>query len=114
MAKAKSVYVCNQCGYETARWMGKCPECGSWNSFTEETRAAVPEPAEKKLKRAPGSGAEAGFSGGAENRDSNRPTFCDIFVPPRSESTEMLRETYKMYHDYYSTNGRKVKKKFTS
>ena len=59
MAKAKSVYVCNQCGYETARWMGKCPECGSWNSFTEETRAAVPEPAEKKLKRAPGSGAEA-------------------------------------------------------
>ena len=59
MAKAKSVYVCNQCGYETARWMGKCPECGSWNSFTEETRAAAPEPAEKKLKRAPGSGAEA-------------------------------------------------------
>ena len=59
MAKAKSVYVCNQCGYETARWMGKCPECGSWNSFTEETRAAVPEPTEKKLKRAPGSGAEA-------------------------------------------------------
>ena len=59
MAKAKSVYVCNQCGYETARWMGKCPECGSWNSFTEETRAAAPEPAEQKLKRAPGSGAEA-------------------------------------------------------
>lgn len=37
MAKVKTKYVCQQCGYETARYMGKCPECGSWDSFTEET-----------------------------------------------------------------------------
>ena len=59
MAKAKSMFVCGQCGYETARWMGKCPECGSWNSFQEEQREADRQLAEKKLKRAPGLGAEA-------------------------------------------------------
>lgn len=37
MAKIKSKFVCQQCGYETARYMGKCPECGSWDSFVEET-----------------------------------------------------------------------------
>ena len=36
MAKAKSVFVCNECGYESAKWMGKCPACGAWNSFFEE------------------------------------------------------------------------------
>ena len=36
MAKLKTKYVCQQCGYETARYMGKCPECGSWESFVEE------------------------------------------------------------------------------
>lgn len=37
MAKIKTKYVCQQCGYETARYMGKCPECASWDSFVEET-----------------------------------------------------------------------------
>ncbi len=37
MAKVKTKFVCQQCGYETARYMGKCPECGSWESFVEET-----------------------------------------------------------------------------
>lgn len=35
MAKVKSVYVCNQCGYETSKWNGKCPNCGEWNTFEE-------------------------------------------------------------------------------
>ncbi len=34
--KAKTKYVCGTCGYETVKWMGKCPECGSWSSFSEE------------------------------------------------------------------------------
>ncbi len=59
MAKAKTMFVCNQCGYETARWLGKCPDCGSWNSFTEEIKETEKLVAEKKLKRAPGLGAEA-------------------------------------------------------
>ncbi|WP_366923295.1 DNA repair protein RadA [Metallumcola ferriviriculae] len=35
MAKKKSVFVCQECGYESARWLGKC-SCGAWNSFVEE------------------------------------------------------------------------------
>ncbi|KPU42662.1 hypothetical protein OXPF_38390 [Oxobacter pfennigii] len=34
--KTKTIFVCNDCGYESPKWMGKCPGCGSWNSFTEE------------------------------------------------------------------------------
>jgi DNA repair protein RadA/Sms len=36
MAKVKSVFVCNECGYESAKWMGKCPACNAWNCFFEE------------------------------------------------------------------------------
>ncbi len=36
MAKVKSVYFCSACGYESAKWLGKCPGCGEWNTFTEE------------------------------------------------------------------------------
>lgn len=36
MAKGKSVFVCGECGYESAKWLGKCPGCGAWNSFYEE------------------------------------------------------------------------------
>ena len=36
MAKAKTVFVCNSCGYESAKWLGKCPACNEWNSFYEE------------------------------------------------------------------------------
>ncbi|HLT22219.1 MAG TPA: ATPase domain-containing protein, partial [Bacteriovoracaceae bacterium] len=35
MAKVKTVYTCQGCGYQTAKWLGKCPDCGEWNSFTE-------------------------------------------------------------------------------
>lgn len=34
--KIKTVYVCNECGYKSAKWLGKCPQCGNWNSFEEE------------------------------------------------------------------------------
>ena len=57
MAKTKTRYVCGQCGYETTRWLGKCPECGSWNSMSEQ--AAPQEAPAKKLKREPGAGALA-------------------------------------------------------
>ncbi len=35
MAKQKTLYECIECGYESAKWMGKCPACGSWDSFVE-------------------------------------------------------------------------------
>ncbi|MBR3760181.1 MAG: DNA repair protein RadA [Ruminococcus sp.] len=37
MAKSRIVYTCNQCGYESSKWNGKCPSCGAWNSFEEGT-----------------------------------------------------------------------------
>ena len=36
MAKSKTIFVCNECGYESAKWLGKCPACNAWNSFYEE------------------------------------------------------------------------------
>jgi DNA repair protein RadA/Sms len=36
MAKIKLVYTCQECGYQTPKWLGKCPDCQNWNSFSEE------------------------------------------------------------------------------
>ena len=36
MAKTKKAYFCRECGFEAPKWLGKCPACGEWNSFTEE------------------------------------------------------------------------------
>ena len=36
MAKTKSVYVCQNCGADSPKWIGKCPSCGEWNSYVEE------------------------------------------------------------------------------
>ncbi len=41
MSKLKKRYVCNECGYTSSVWMGKCPECNSWNSFVEEIISEV-------------------------------------------------------------------------
>jgi DNA repair protein RadA/Sms len=35
VAKARSVYFCSACGFESPRWLGRCPQCESWNSFDE-------------------------------------------------------------------------------
>lgn len=35
MAKDKTMYVCSNCGYESVKWLGKCPQCGEWQSFKE-------------------------------------------------------------------------------
>ena len=34
--KVKTVFVCNECGYESAKWLGKCPGCNNWNTFEEQ------------------------------------------------------------------------------
>ncbi len=36
MAKVKKAYFCKSCGFEAPKWLGRCPSCGEWNSFTEE------------------------------------------------------------------------------
>ena len=58
MAKEKTVYVCNNCGQEASKWVGKCPSCGSWNTYVEQVirkeptsvRMATPGMGERKAK----------------------------------------------------------------
>ena len=40
MKAPKTVYVCSECDYQSAKWLGKCPQCNAWNSFVEETYTA--------------------------------------------------------------------------
>ena len=46
--KVKVKYVCNSCGYQTSQWMGRCSQCGEWNSFSEEIDEAT-APKNKKI-----------------------------------------------------------------
>lgn len=39
MAKSKTIFYCQSCGYESAKWLGKCPSCDAWNTFAEEVLA---------------------------------------------------------------------------
>ncbi|HYF93136.1 MAG TPA: DNA repair protein RadA [Symbiobacteriaceae bacterium] len=42
MAKAKTLFICQECGQESPRWLGRCPGCGNWNTMVEETVAPQP------------------------------------------------------------------------
>ncbi len=43
MSRIPSVFECQSCGYASAKWLGRCPDCGSWNSFAEEKAGAAKE-----------------------------------------------------------------------
>jgi len=47
MSKIKSAFFCSNCGYESAKWIGKCPSCSQWNTFTEEVLDKGNKSAEK-------------------------------------------------------------------
>ena len=53
MAKTKTVFVCNSCGYESAKWLGKCPVCNEWNSFYEEKITKTSEKTNNKIQPKP-------------------------------------------------------------
>ncbi|OFQ23406.1 DNA repair protein RadA [Prevotella sp. HMSC073D09] len=61
MAKDKTAYVCDNCGHESVKWIGKCPSCGQWNTF-------------KEIRVAPAvsSGARRQVAGGVGNASSAR------------------------------------------
>lgn len=40
MAKQKTIYACQNCGFQSAKWLGRCPDCSQWNSFAEESQSA--------------------------------------------------------------------------
>ena len=41
MARTRTVYRCSECGYETGRWLGRCPSCGAWNALSEAQTAPM-------------------------------------------------------------------------
>lgn len=60
MAKAKSVYVCTECGAEHAKWQGQCVECGEWNTLKELKLASVPKTSATRVTQ--------GYAGAHSNR----------------------------------------------
>ena len=50
MAKQKTVYFCSQCGHESSKWMGQCPACKQWNTFTEEKVTETKKGGARSLK----------------------------------------------------------------
>ncbi len=59
MKSSKTVYVCRECDYQSAKWLGRCPQCEAWNSFEEETYAAPPKTASAARRTAGGKGERA-------------------------------------------------------
>ena len=53
-AKTKTVYVCSECGYESAKWIGRCNGCGAWNTMVEDiqVQSRTAAPVSSALKRA--------------------------------------------------------------
>lgn len=62
MTKAKSVYLCSECGYESARWYGKCPGCGAWNTLNEEMIQPEPVSARRSSAASPAAVSAAPLS----------------------------------------------------
>lgn len=52
MAKAKYRFVCQSCGYVTSKWLGKCPECGAWDSLVEEAEVSTKSRSYLPIERA--------------------------------------------------------------
>ena len=71
MAKDKIAYVCENCGYDSPKWIGKCPNCGQWNTF-KEIRVAANQPVGLSGRRDAALTAAASFTS-VGGRHTNRP-----------------------------------------
>ena len=74
--KAKTVFMCQECGYESPKWMGQCI-CGAWNSMVEEKVVEIDEKDKMRTTSAGAKGAAGGglgASGMAEGVRSGRPS----------------------------------------
>jgi DNA repair protein RadA/Sms len=52
VTKLRSVFQCQACGFESSKWLGRCPDCGEWNSFVEERQEASPGRVSRQLAAA--------------------------------------------------------------
>lgn len=50
-SKIKNVYICSQCGYESPKWYGKCPDCGQWNTMEESFKETATPAAQAAIRR---------------------------------------------------------------
>ena len=53
MAKATTIFSCQKCGHQVPKWLGRCPECSSWNSFAEESHQPISSKSRHKTKSPP-------------------------------------------------------------
>jgi DNA repair protein RadA/Sms len=61
VVKRQTVFTCGQCGHQEARWLGRCPDCNAWNSFTEEVVSApTGRRAGSRVRRGAGEGGGGG------------------------------------------------------
>jgi DNA repair protein RadA/Sms len=49
--KERTIYLCQSCGYQSAKWLGRCPECGQWSSFVEERTMTKSQPHSRRAAR---------------------------------------------------------------
>ncbi len=70
MAKAKKIFLCANCGAESAKWIGKCPACGEWNTYREEV--LVKETTQEEKRRS--------WVGKSDGRSSPRPVLLEAIV----------------------------------
>src|SRR5690606_15522278 len=84
MAKTKTRYVCQECGYESARWLGQCGGCNAWNTMVEE---AAPQAVKAPVLKTGGGGRLAGAYG------TTRPQrLADVSVSDRPRLVTGLAE----------------------
>ena len=76
MAKDKTAFVCSECGYDSPKWVGRCPSCGRWNTMKEFTVSAEPKPSASTR-------AAAALAGTGRQRGAVRLAAIDAAAEPR-------------------------------
>ena len=77
MAKTKTVYVCSNCGADSPKWLGKCPNCGEWNTYVEEV-VAKETPAMRRF-----------LSSGIGGKEASRPTLLRDITAEKEERLDL-------------------------
>ncbi len=74
MKGLKTFYICSECEYKTPKWMGKCPNCGAWNSFVEDVEESAPAATAATPKR-------ISLIAGASTGESTAVGFSELQIP---------------------------------
>lgn len=78
--KFKTIYVCQQCGFESPKWAGQCPDCGAWNTLQEEVKAQESKKAPSRTRSFTDFSSEVvELSQSKVSREERIPTHLDEF-----------------------------------